>query len=725
MEQIEIVDSSWPAIQADQTIYQAIELLNNRGLDYLPVLAGEKLVGELVLSSMVRSTLMDIRDVEVKHIMQPPKLVLVQEGQWPSWAQKVVSLTPVIDDNQRYVGITSPDLINKGFAKMLKFHLERFRAVLDCTHNGIMAIDNQGKLTIFNRAAGKVLNLVPEEVIGQPADSLFPTTGLLDVVRTGQAQYSRQISHGSRVFISNRTPIIYEGEIVGAVAVFQDVSELTRVSQQLDVVKELNEELDAIIQYSHDGICITDHQGLILRLNPAFQRVTGLDGDKYLGKKLRDLLEQGIMDNSATLKVLEKGEPATVMQTFNTGKHTISTAYPIFGEAGAIARVVTNIRDVTELNLLREELEHTRLLTSKYQLELSKLRKENSATRAGIIGHSEAISHVLDLALRVAGVDTTVLLLGESGVGKEKIAHIIHQHSLRKDKGSFVELNCGAIPKELLESELFGYEGGAFTGAKKEGKLGYFELANHGTLFLDEIADLPMELQVKLLRVLQEQELVRLGGQKSIKIDVRIIAATNRDLEAMVAEGHFRKDLYYRLHVVPISIPPLRQRPEDIAPLLIHYLSQYNNRYNMKKQFSQATIEVLEKYDWPGNVRELVNLVERLVVISPGDSLTVEMLPRAIREKVDNRWEQPTQASDRIVAKLTSSQGAAFDWEKPLEKATLKEAQEMLESKMFQWALDQTSTYQEGADLLGISIATFNRKLERYGLQKRKHKSQL
>ncbi|MDW7674994.1 MAG: sigma 54-interacting transcriptional regulator, partial [Bacillota bacterium] len=612
MDKVTVVETNWPTLQAANKVSLALELMDKFDVDYLPVLVEGKLVGELRLSAMVRSTLMDIREVAVKHIMSKPKLTVAGLEHWQDWAKLVTEVVPVVTEDAIYLGITTPDLINNGFRKMLQRHLERFQAVLDCTHNGIMAIDLQGKLTLFNIAASRVLGIKIKEAIGKPVDSLFPKTGLLEVVKTGQAQYSKQISHGNKVFISNRTPIVSEGKVIGAVAVFQDISDLARVSQQLELVKELNEELDAIIQYSHDGICITDQRGVILRLNPAFERVTGLKNSKYLGEGLEAMLAEKVMDNSATLKVLQNGEPATVMQRFNTGKQTISTAYPILDDNGAITRVVTNLRDVTELNLLRQQLEESKQLTNKYLTELSQLKKESEAVAAGIIGHSMAMERLLEVALRVAQVDATVLLLGESGVGKENIAKFIHLHSSRRESGALIKLNCGAIPRDLLESELFGYERGAFTGARKEGKLGFFELANNGTLFLDEVADLPLELQVKLLRVLQEQEIVRLGGEKPIKIDVRIIAATNRNLEEMSAVGEFRQDLYYRLNVFPIQIPPLRDRKQDIELLVKKFINKFNSEYGRNvNNMDNKALSMLKQYDWPGNVRELENIIGR------------------------------------------------------------------------------------------------------------------
>lgn len=246
--------------------------------------------------------------------------------------------------------------------------------------------------------------------------------------------------------------------------------------------------------------------------------------------------------------------------------------------------------------------------------------------KAGIIAYSPKMMELIDLSLRAAQVDSTVSISGESGVGKDLLANLIHDQSSRS-LGPFVEINCGAIPVNLLESELFGYESGAFTGASRQGKLGMFELANGGTLFLDEIGELPLSLQVKLLRALQEQEFVRVGGVKVRKVDVRFITATNRNLEKMVEEGRFREDLYFRLNVVPLRIPPLRERKEDILPLVHHFQVRITQKFKVEKNFAPEVMRAFIEYQWPGNVRELENIVERLFVITPGQDIRGSDLP--------------------------------------------------------------------------------------------------
>jgi len=322
--------------------------------------------------------------------------------------------------------------------------------------------------------------------------------------------------------------------------------------------------------------------------------------------------------------------------------------------------------------------------------KLQKLRVQQMKVE-DVVAKSREICTIFENAFRIAQVDTTVLILGESGVGKEVVAKMIHYSGPRSQQGSFIKINCGAIPRDLLESELFGYEPGSFTGSGTKTKLGLFELADKGTLFLDEIGDLPADLQVKILRVLQEHEFRRIGGNETIQVNVRIIAATNRDLETMIAQGKFREDLYYRLNVIPICIPPLRERPEDIPALLISFTEKFNLKYNSKKTFSPRAFNVLVNYSWPGNVRQLANLVERLVVTCVEDIIDIHQLPEQVHSK-----EKVT-----VMLKLK-------------EIVPLKEAVREVEKQLINLALNKYENTYEAAKALGISQPTMSRKANKY-----------
>lgn len=463
--------------------------------------------------------------------------------------------------------------------------------------------------------------------------------------------------------------------------------------------KQLTDELNAIIEHSFDGIYVTDGLGKTLRVNKAYQRTTGIKASEVIGKNMARLVQEGFFDQSVTLLVLEKREPVTIMQEIRkTGKTILVTGTPIFDDNGEIFRVVTNVRDITELNQLKQQLDEAQLLTRHYETQLNQY-KIRYGTEHNLIYKSSKMEVMVDLVMRLAQVDTTVLIQGESGVGKELVAELIHRHSNRKD-GPFIKINCGAIPEELMESELFGYEAGAFTGAKKGGKPGLFECARNGAIFLDEIGEMPLNLQVKLLRVLQNHEIMRVGGTKSVKMDVRIIAATNRILEHMVQEKKFRNDLYYRLNVVPVIVPPLRERKEDIPALVAHFVHKYNSRYGMNKKISPPVMALFVHYHWPGNVRELENLLERVIVITPGEMITVDSLPVKLRQ--ERKPEQNT-----LFCGVSQGEGLP----------PLNEAVEKLEKELLTRAFTKFGTTRRVARALGISQPSVVRKAAKYGIK--------
>ena len=460
---------------------------------------------------------------------------------------------------------------------------------------------------------------------------------------------------------------------------------LARKIRELEAV---NRDLSGMIENSYDAVAIVDRESRLLLVNPAFERVMGLTKAEVQGRKISDLVAEGVSDTGASLKVIETGKPATVIINTKSGKQVLSTGIPVFDHDGNIARIFCNLRDVTELNGLKERFEQSQKLISKYLVELHEIKKIE--TMKYFIARSRQMKQVLETAYRLARFDTTVLLLGESGVGKDLVARIIHEASLRMETGTFVKINCGAIPEDLLESELFGYKGGAFTGASREGKPGYFEVADKGTLFLDEIGDLPVRLQVKILSAIQDQEIIRVGDVNKKKVDVRIIAATNQDLEKMVKIGKLREDLYYRLNVVPIQIPPLRERKDEIPFLLAYYVDKYNEKYKVHHRLSKEVTDTLSLYRWPGNVRELANLVEHLIVVTNETVLKPEHLPVKYVSGTRER------AEDVLLGRLPRS---------------LREEVDRFEGQIIKKVLSQTANYEEAAHLLGISLSTLTRKM--------------
>ncbi|SIR98444.1 PAS domain S-box-containing protein [Peribacillus simplex] len=453
---------------------------------------------------------------------------------------------------------------------------------------------------------------------------------------------------------------------------------------------KLNRALDAIIENSYDGIYITDQDGVTLYTNSAIERITGIPKEYYIGKSVDQLIKRGILNASVTHKVVKLRRTVSVVQDNFEGKETLITGSPVFNAEGEIEQVVTNIRDLSDLNELMHELTKVNELNNQYKQEIEKLRKITS--KDGVVFVSDKMKMIYEIAERISDIDATVLILGETGVGKDVLARNIYNRSIRSKKGDFIKINCGAIPADLLESELFGYEGGAFTGANQKGKPGMFELAESGILFLDEVGELPLQLQVKLLRALQEREIQRIGGTKPKKIDVRIIAATNRNLSEMVKSGDFREDLFYRLNVIPITIPPLRERREDILALTDLFLTKANEQYKFSKEIDSRLKEYFYQHDWPGNVRELINIVERLVVLTDNQILSINDLPEEYQP--ENRNQQNLNAA-----------------------LTLKEAVERAEKEILTKAAQTYQTTYEIAEALDSSQATIVRKLKKYRLK--------
>jgi len=559
------------------------------------------------------------------------------------------------------------------------YHLNE---ILDSIHNGVIVVNRQGLIVVINKAAAELANCSQEKALGTRVDILIPSTKLLDIMDTGQAEYNCRLEMAERVVITNRSPIRKAGVIIGAVAVFQAVSDFEEISQKYDVAKEINKELDAIIEALDDGIVVADRSGFIRKANHAYQQMTGITADEFVGKHVRELIKQGYIGRSVTEMVVERNSPVTIVDIRNN-KELLLTGNPVYNDKGELVRVVTAIRDVTQLNSLKEQLAETEEIKNRYYLELEHLRSQQPFRK--IITNNPEMRQKLDLAFHVAHVDSTVLILGESGVGKELIAQLIHRAS-KRSKGPFIKINCGAIPTNLLESEFFGYEPGAFTGALKEGKPGLFELAQGGTLFLDEIGEIPLDLQVKILRTLQDKVITRVGGKTNISLDVRIVAATNRDLKKMMQENTFREDLFYRLNVVPMVLPPLRNRKEDILPLINDFLAKFKLQYGYQKWIHPDVMERLLNYDWPGNIRELENTIERLVVTSRGECILPENLagvPAAVK---------PGKQSN----------------------ATLKSALEYNEKLIISDAYIKLKSTRKAAAVLGISQSSLVKKLNKY-----------
>lgn len=388
-------------------------------------------------------------------------------------------------------------------------------------------------------------------------------------------------------------------------------------------------ELEGILNAMSDGVWVCDSTPKLIWINRACEELNDIRREEVVGRRVNELRENRNFDHDVTSLVMARKKPVAINQKVRSGRTLLVNGVPVFGEDGEVAYIVGTERDLTELNELRSELYESKELTKKINSELLALRMKELRL-SDIVVSSEAMERVLDTALKVAGFDSTVLLTGPSGTGKSLIAKLIHQASQRRRK-PFLSLNAGAIPSALIEAELFGYAAGAFTGAAKGGKPGLLQAADGGTLFLDEVGELPPEVQVKLLTFLDTQHFIPVGDTKVREVDVRLVTATNRDLSAMVADRTFREDLWFRLNVVPISIPSLKDRRDDIAPLVHSYLAALSKKHGVTKTVSPEALNILHKHQYPGNVRELFNILERSFVLSDGMSIDVSDLPPEIQ----------------------------------------------------------------------------------------------
>ncbi len=454
--------------------------------------------------------------------------------------------------------------------------------------------------------------------------------------------------------------------------------------------------LETIFTRSADGLLICDGQGRILKMNRAAERLNGIRADQVLGKDVRTLVKEGQINRSATQEVLETRRQVSLIQTTpRAGYSLLVTGTPVFDDAGNIAFVVVNERDISLIHDMKQKLAQVRQESEKMRDELTELTLRELADN-DVVAQSPCMKQTLHLALKLARIGASnVLLYGESGTGKGLLAKFIHKHSQRAEK-PFIQINCAALPENLLEAELFGYEKGAFTGASETGKAGLFELASGGTLFLDEIGELSPGVQAKLLKYLDDQEIMPLGGTRSKKIDCAILAATNQDLVELTRKKRFRLDLFHRLNTFTLSIPPLRERPEDILELARICLIRYNKKYRRRAHIGYRSMHALKTYSFPGNVRELINIIKQAVAMCD-------------RRQLDDYLIRLTETPAVSTACETHKNPGAG--------TGLVQTLKAVEHDMLRQAADQCRTTRQAAEFLGISQPTVVRKFKKYGVR--------
>ncbi len=693
MKVAEIMHLNPLTLNPEQTIEDAARLFFKHRIYSAPVIDEEGNLIGLFTDRQIYRVINDKKDLSTRvgDVMITRVFTGSPDNSIDDYRERKLSLgsIPVVDAG-RLVGIVSTKEISVALYNSFIEKASELDAIINSTHNLIVAVDKNSHITLFNKACERFFGRPAREVIGMDVRDLVPNSGLPDIVRTGRGEPAQKTSLRGRPFLTNRSPIHDDDETIGAVAVLQDISDLENIAGELEHYKSLNNELDQIIEFSFDGMFITDGQGVVLRVNEAFERITGHKRADFLGRTTKEMQKAGKVNRSVTSLVLELKKLLTIVQESN-GKILLTTGSPIFDEDGNIFRVVNNVRDLTELENLKQRIEEMEDLSQLYEKQLRTLRLQYTGSDK-IVASSTKMKDIVEKVIHLAQFDSTILITGETGTGKELVAELIHDNSSRKD-GPFIKVNCGAIPENLLESEIFGYDYGAFTGAKRSGKAGYFQMANGGTIFLDEIGDLPYNVQVKLLRVLQEREIIRVGGEKSLPIDVQVITATNRNLFEMVENKQFREDLYYRLNVVPVVIPPLRERKEDIPVLVKHFTEIFNKKHRLTQTFSPDVLDDFMNYDWPGNVRELQNVVENLLVTSIEDVIGRKELPPRLLGN---------NSSEVFISGIIPMQYAI----------------DILEKQLIEKAYKQYRTTREMAEALDISAATVVRKAAKYGITK-------
>ncbi len=568
-------------------------------------------------------------------------------------------------------------------------------AILQTMHNGLVAIDRNGSVVEINKAALSALSLSTARALGRNITEILPGLKLDAVLGNGQPSIGYLYSVRDISLLCNITPTTREGNVTGAIVVFQDVTDLMLIITELESVTKLNRTLQSVMNLAYDGIVVLDDKGLISMVNKAAESFLRRNADLIVGKPVEEVIE-----NSRMHQVLKTGVPEINRLQFIRGVPYVVSSLPIIRKGqvvGAVGKILfRNLDEVKDLARKLANVDH----------EVSHLGGKDAEENISsgdfdhIVTADPAFRQIIDEAAIVSRGTSNILITGESGTGKELIAQAIHKNSTSRN-GPLVKVNCAAIPDSLMESEFFGYTPGAFTGAHRSGKKGKLAMADGGTLFLDEIGDMPLFLQSKLLRVVQDKSFEPVGSNRQQKIDVRFIAATNQDIEAMVAQGGFRSDLFYRLNVIHLHIPPLRERRQDISLLVQYFLEKYNRVFGTcVRDISPEVREIFLEHEWPGNVRELENVIERGINFARGMTIEKQDLPHYLRDRA-----KPEPQRKKAAAGNHGLKPSREDHERELLLDALKQAD---------------GNKAEAARILGISRSWLYEKMTRMGISHRR-----
>ncbi len=683
-----------PLLRPKDHLRQGVELLRWTKLDALPVVDEEGfLIGIFTKANVLDAFLAGADPLEFIERHFNPQVVTV-EADTPyreveqRAKQSSVGTGVVVDKDGKALGIfTKVDMILALFQEAEQMAI-KLNTVYQAMPNGIIVVDRNNHIQQINSSGEKILGLKQEILKGQAFSGVFPGLNLSLVLKQSRHLVGVQAQMNQVTVLCNISPM--GDEVAGAVIVFQALTDLDQVALELDATKRLYETLLTVTNIAYEAIFVVDDQGKITLVNEA--------ACQFFGKREEDLLKQPIdqvMENTRLLRTLKTGMAETNEIQVIYGRPYIVSRLPIVRQGkiiGAVGKII--FQKLEEVKEVAQRLAQMDLELNFYKEQVGSNRLP--VTFNQIITVSQELRHLKQEAEIAARGNSTIMLTGESGTGKELFAEAIHQASPHRN-GPYVRVNCSAVPENLLESEFFGYVSGAFTGAAKGGKAGKFAVANGGTLFLDEIGDMSLNLQSKLLRVLEDRCFEPVGSNESVKVDVRILAATNKDLIENVGNGEFRSDLYYRLNVISFCLIPLRNRPEDIIPLVHVFLERLNLDFG-KRIFgvTQEVHRILVNHRWPGNVRELKNVIERAVNFATGELLELEDLPFYLREE-----------KQKVPLTLAGEWNLGHAHEH-LDKETLEKA-----------LLKMNGNKSEVARLLGISRSWLYEKLRRYDIKTR------
>jgi PAS domain S-box-containing protein len=677
--------------QPDQTVGDALDFLNsNRNFLIVPIGINNKVIGVCSIIDLIKFPREEaLSRVASKGFFYIRDEANIQES-WNAFLESKDDQAIVLNRYGEFRGILKRADLLEALLYEQRQKNYWFQKTIEFAHEGIIGCDRSGKMQVINTAAERILG-ISSESLGVAVESVAPESRIYEAMDTKQTilNVERYYPATDITALVNYQPIMesVDGDVVGGAITLREISEIKKLTRELFRVTELKNYMDAILNNINDGVVEIDNESTILYVNPAYERIFNIPSTRVLGRKLSQIEPQANL-----LKVLKTGEPviSAVSHVRTVDVNVVFDGFPI-KSGNNIMGALAIFRPVEEISFLYKQIQTLALLNEELEQKLSE-REPLPVCFNNIIGRSGRFRDALSLAAKVAKKDTTVLIRGESGTGKELLARAIHEASSRHNK-PLIRVNCAAIPENLLETEMFGYDAGAFTGAASSGKIGKFESANGGTIFLDEIGDLSFSIQAKLLRVIQEKDFERVGGSKTIKTNIRIIAATNRDLEDLIKRRLFREDLYYRINVFTISLPPLRDRKEDILPLTNYYLQKHQS--GRRISLSREAYRTILSYPWHGNARELENAIERALVVAEKEIIQEKDLPSYILSAV----------SLNNFSSMETDEGTLSDHLKKIEKEgiinALKEARN-----------NRTKAIQK----LGMSRKLFYRRLKDYGL---------